>query len=188
MLIAGVDEAGRGALCGAVVAAAVILDPKQPIAGLNDSKKISAQKRETLYRQIISQSLAYGIGIADVKEIDERNILQASLLAMQRAVKQLVVQPQQILVDGNQIFTSDIPIKAIIGGDATIAAISAASILAKVTRDKMMLELDKKYPDYQLARHKGYGTKLHLQALQQFGASAIHRISFAPVKRVLTKI
>jgi len=186
MLIAGVDEAGRGALCGSVFAAAVILDDKKPIAGLDDSKKLTALRRDTLYEQICTDALSFAIAYADVQEIDQINILQASMIAMQRAINNLKIKAHKILVDGNKCPQVDVPCEAIIGGDAKVLAISAASILAKVARDREMIKLDKQYPNYGFAKHKGYGTKQHLQALQQFGASPIHRTSFAPIKNIIT--
>lgn len=186
MLICGVDEAGRGPLAGKVVAAAVILDPARPIQGLNDSKKLSEKKRDSLYQEIIEKSLAYAIAEASVLEIDTLNILQASLLAMQRAIIQLNPQANKALIDGNKIPQQLlIPAEAIIGGDGLIAEISAASILAKVSRDRQLYALDQLYPEYGFAKHKGYGTKLHLEALAKYGPIAgIHRISFAPVKQL----
>lgn len=184
MLVCGVDEAGRGPLAGGVVAAAVILDPMRSIAGLNDSKKLSEKKREFLYEQIITKALAFAIAEASVAEIDQINILQASLLAMHRAIEKLFPMPQKALIDGNKIPRNLlIPAEAIVGGDALIAEISAASILAKVTRDRHLIELDKLYPAYGFAKHKGYGTKEHLAAIEKFGAIPdIHRMTFAPLK------
>jgi len=187
MLIAGVDEAGRGALCGEVVAAAVILDQNHFIEGLNDSKKLTAKKREVLYEQICRYALSWSVGFATVLEIDQINILEASMLAMKRAVEGLQIRPQKVLVDGNKCPDFGLESEAIIGGDGLVDCISAASIIAKVSRDRAMLELDQKYPQYKIAQHKGYGTKLHLQALGEFGASEIHRRSFAPVKNCLQK-
>lgn len=185
MLICGVDEAGRGPLAGNVVAAAVILNPDKPIAGLNDSKKLSEKKREQLFELIIRDSLAYAIAEASVAEIDELNILQASLLAMKRAINALNITPHKALIDGNKIPPQlTIAAEAIIGGDALIAEISAASILAKVTRDHQLIELDKLYPDYGFAKHKGYGTKEHLAAIAKYGViKHIHRTSFAPIRQ-----
>ncbi|TXJ00263.1 MAG: ribonuclease HII [Neisseriales bacterium] len=185
MLICGVDEAGRGPLAGNVVAAAVILNPDKPIAGLNDSKKLSQKKREQLFGLIIRDSLAYAIAEASVAEIDELNILQASLLAMKRAINALNITPDKALIDGNKIPSQlSIAAEAIIGGDALIAEISAASILAKVTRDQQLIELDKLYPNYGFAKHKGYGTKLHLEAIAKHGViNGIHRTSFAPIRQ-----
>lgn len=186
MLICGVDEAGRGPLAGSVVAAAVILDPNRQINGLNDSKKLSEKKRDLLYPLIIENAIAYAIAEASVEEIDRLNILQASLLAMSRAVAKLNPMANKALIDGNKIPPQlIIPAEAIIGGDGLIAEISAASILAKVTRDKQLYELDKLYPEYGFAKHKGYGTKLHLEALAKYGAiTGIHRTSFAPIKQL----
>lgn len=183
MIICGVDEAGRGPLAGNVVAAAVILDHTQPIVGLNDSKKLSETKREYLYQQIITYAKCYAITEASVAEIDTINILQASLLAMQRAISKLAIRPDKALIDGNKIPKSDTLCEAIIGGDALIAEISAASILAKVTRDRQLIELDQQYPEYGFAKHKGYGTKEHLAAIEKYGPIAgIHRNSFAPIR------
>ncbi len=179
--VAGVDEAGRGPLAGPVVAAAVILDPAQPIPGLMDSKKLSATKRERLYPVIQSQAQCYAIAEASVEEIDEYNILEATMLAMRRAVEGLVVQPEHVLIDGNR--SPDLPIAstAIIQGDQRVQAISAASILAKVYRDRQLLDFAKRYPQYGFEQHKGYGTKAHLAALKEHGPCEIHRRSFAPV-------
>ena len=177
-IIAGIDEAGRGPLAGPVVAAAVILDPRHPIEGLADSKKLSEKKRESLAALIKKYALAYGIAQVDHQTIDQINILQASLLAMQRAVEQLAITPTLALIDGNHCPTLSCATQAIIRGDATVPAISAASILAKVARDQLMLDLDKHYPLYGFAQHKGYPTKLHRLAIQQHGPCAIHRLSF----------
>jgi ribonuclease HII len=184
-MICGVDEAGRGPLAGPVVAAAVILDPAQPIAGLNDSKKLSATKRERLAAEIHAKALAWCVAEASVEEIDAINILQATMLAMQRAVAGLSLKPSEVLVDGNRCPNIDLPVRAIIGGDATVAVISAASILAKTSRDAGLLELDARYPVYGFAKHKGYGTAVHLAALQQHGPCPEHRMSFAPVRAAL---
>lgn len=181
--IAGVDEAGRGPLAGPVVAAAVILDPEQPIAGLADSKQLSARKREQLFDLIRARALAYSVASASVEEIDRLNILQATLLAMRRAVDGLRLRPAKVLVDGNRLPSLDVAGEAIVGGDRTVAAISAASILAKVTRDRRMAELALAFPQYGFARHKGYGTADHLAALQSWGPTPEHRRSFAPVAR-----
>jgi ribonuclease HII len=182
MKIAGVDEAGRGPLCGPVYAAAVILDPARPIDGLNDSKKLSEKKREALAPLIRERALAWAIGIATVEEIDRLNILHATMLAMRRAVEGLAVQPDQVLIDGNRVPPGlSAPARAIVGGDASEAAISAASILAKTGRDHEMLALAALYPQYGIARHKGYPTAEHLAALRIHGPSPIHRRSFAPV-------
>jgi len=184
-LIAGVDEAGRGPLAGPVVAAAVILDDLRPIAGLNDSKKLSAARREKLFDEIRAKALCCSIAQASVEEIDEINILQATLLAMRRAVEGLRLKPAKVLVDGNRLPVLDVLAEAIVKGDATVPAISAASILAKVTRDRWCAELDAQYPQYGFAAHKGYGTAEHLAALQTHGACPEHRKTFAPVTRVL---
>lgn len=183
--MAGVDEVGRGPLAGPVVAAAVILDPAQPIAGLKDSKKLSERRREVLAEQIRAQALAWSLGRAEAEEIDSINILQASLLAMQRAVAGLSMAPQLVLVDGNHCPSLDYPAQAVIKGDDRVPAISAASILAKVVRDHEMCEMDLRYPGYGFARHKGYPSKLHLEALGRLGVSPIHRRCYAPVRRVL---
>lgn len=184
-IIAGVDEAGRGPLAGPVIAAAVVLDPNQPIAGLTDSKKLTQRKREQLFDEIIASAAAYAIARAEVAEIDEINILQASLLAMKRAVLALPQLPDQTLVDG--IHRPDVPglVKAVVKGDLTIPSISAASILAKVARDREMLTFDHIYPGYGFASHKGYPTKQHVNAIKALGVSPIHRKSFAPVKHAL---
>ncbi|MDH5571542.1 MAG: ribonuclease HII [Gammaproteobacteria bacterium] len=186
--IAGVDEVGRGPLAGPVVAAAVILDPRQPIDGLADSKKLSEARREQLAIEIKSKSIAWAIGRAEVEEIDAINILQASLLAMKRAVEQLHVQPELALVDGNRCPALACESRAVIKGDSIVAAISAASIIAKVARDHEMVELDAQYPGYGLAKHKGYPTKAHILSLQEQGVSVIHRRSFGPVKKLLPKV
>jgi len=183
-LLAGVDEVGRGPLAGDVVAAAVILDPAKPIEGLADSKKLSEKKRELLFDQIRERALCFAVARASVAEIDRLNILQASLLAMCRAVEQLRVPPEFVLVDGNKKPDWHYDCDTVVQGDGRVAAIAAASILAKVTRDREMAELDKEYPGYGLAGHKGYPTKAHLQALEQLGPSPIHRQSFAPVKQL----
>ena len=180
-LIAGVDEAGRGPLAGPVVAAAVILDDLQPILGLNDSKKLSERKRQYLALEIKAKALCFSIAQASVEEIDEMNILQATLLAMRRAVAGLRLKPVKALIDGNRIPKLDVIAEAIVQGDAKVACISAASILAKTTRDEWMLAMHQQYPQYQFAAHKGYGTAVHLAALRAHGASPIHRKSFRPV-------
>jgi len=184
-LVAGVDEAGRGPLAGPVVAAAVILDELQPIAGLADSKTLTAVRRERLFDEIRARALCCSIAEASVEEIDRLNILQATLLAMRRAVQGLRLKPRLALVDGNRLPQLDMPAEAIVKGDARVAAISAASILAKVTRDHWCAELHAEYPQYGFAGHKGYGTAEHLAALQAHGACPQHRRSFAPVARVL---
>lgn len=184
-LTAGTDEVGRGPLAGDVVAAAVILDPAKPIDGLKDSKKLSEKKRLDCVRQIQEKALSFSVGRASVAEIDELNILQASLLAMHRAVAALSIQPEFVYVDGNFCPQWDYPSQAVIKGDSLVANIAAASVIAKVTRDLEMLELDKQYPGYGFARHKGYPTAFHLAALKSLGISPIHRRSFAPVARLL---
>ena len=186
MFVAGVDEAGRGPLVGSVVAAAVILDPNNPIEGLNDSKKLSEKKREQLFIQIQEKAIAWAVAEASPAEIDQYNILQASLLAMRRAVEKLNVQPEHVLVDGNKIPQGlQMSCDAIVGGDAIHAEISAASILAKVTRDRQMVELDQQYPEFGFAKHKGYPTKAHFQAIAEHGVIDQHRRSFGPVKKAL---
>jgi len=187
VLVVGVDEVGRGPLAGPVVTAAVILDPDKPIAGLADSKAISEKKREKLFDEIREKALAWAIGRCEVEEIDELNILQATMVAMQRAVAGLHPQPQHALIDGNRCPKLPCTAEAVVKGDSKVAAISAASILAKVTRDREMVELDKQYPGYGLAGHKGYPTKSHIEALQTLGVTPIHRRSFGPVARELEK-
>jgi ribonuclease HII len=184
-VVAGVDEAGRGPLAGPVVAAAVILDASYPIAGLADSKKLHAARREVLAEQIRAYASAWSLGMASVEEIDRLNILQATLLAMQRAVQGLTVLPTLVLVDGNRAPQLACPVRTVVRGDATVKAISAASILAKVTRDALLLELDSQYPGYGFAVHKGYPTAAHLRALELLGPTLMHRRSFGPVKRLL---
>ncbi len=184
-LVAGVDEAGRGPLAGPVVAAAVILDDLQPIAGLNDSKKLTEKRREKLFEEILAKALCCSIAEASVQEIDTLNILQATLLAMRRAVDGLRLKPVKVLVDGNRLPVLDVRAEAIVQGDALVPAISAASILAKVHRDRLCARLHAQYPQYGFDRHKGYGTAEHLQALAQHGPSPWHRTSFAPVARSL---
>jgi ribonuclease HII len=183
--LAGVDEVGRGPLAGPVVAAAVILDPDRPVEGLKDSKKLSERRREELAGQIRERALAWSLGRAEVHEIDRINILQASLLAMQRAVAALSLAPELVLVDGNRCPRLDYPSRAVVRGDALVPAISAASIIAKVSRDREMVELDSRYPGYGLAKHKGYPSKAHLAALQTLGVTPVHRRSYAPVRRLL---
>ncbi len=185
-LLAGVDEVGRGPLAGDVVAAAVILNPAQPIDGLRDSKKLTEKRRLQLAREIKASVTAWAIGRASVAEIDELNILHASMLAMHRAVQALSVQPEYVLVDGNRLPQWSYRSDAIIKGDEKVAAIAAASILAKVQRDGEMVEMDRRYPGYGLAQHKGYPTTAHLAALRQLGVTEIHRRSYAPVKELLT--
>ncbi|TXI72838.1 MAG: ribonuclease HII [Limnohabitans sp.] len=182
-LVAGVDEAGRGPLAGPVVAAAVILDDLKPIVGLNDSKKLTEKRREKLYDEILAKALCCSIAEASVQEIDTLNILQATLLAMRRAVDGLRLKPVKVLVDGNRLPVLDVRAEAIVQGDALVPAISAASILAKVHRDRMCAQLHAQYPQYGFDRHKGYGTAEHLQALAEHGPSPWHRSSFAPVAR-----
>jgi ribonuclease HII len=184
-LVAGVDEVGRGPLAGPVIAAAVILDPSNPIVGLTDSKKLTEKKREALSIEIKSKALSYCIARSDPVEIDKVNILQASLIAMERAVIGLSVAPTFCLVDGNKLPNLPCPAKAIVKGDLTEAAISAASIIAKVARDHEMLEMDAEYPGYGFANHKGYPTKFHREAIQRLGVTPIHRMSFGPVKAQL---
>jgi ribonuclease HII len=183
--VAGVDEVGRGPLAGAVVAAAVILDPNKPIEGLADSKKLSEKRREKLAVEIKERALCWALGRAEVEEIDQINILQASLLAMKRAVEALEISADHALIDGNRCPELSCSSEAIVGGDGSVASIGAASIIAKVARDHEMVELDQRYPGYGLAKHKGYPTKMHLAALQQLGVSPIHRRSFGPVKKLL---
>ncbi|WP_180081824.1 ribonuclease HII [Acinetobacter sp. YH12201] len=186
MKIAGVDEAGRGPLVGSVVAAAVILDPNNPIEGLNDSKKLSEKKREKLFVEIQEKALAWAIAEASHEEIDQINILQASLLAMRRAVEALHLQPEHVLVDGNKVPQGlTMSCDAVVGGDALHAEISAASILAKVTRDREMVVLDRQYPHFGFAKHKGYPTKAHFEAIAEHGVIDQHRRSYAPVKKAL---
>lgn len=184
-LVAGVDEAGRGPLAGPVLAAAVILDDHKPIHGLADSKVLTARKREQLFDEIRANALCISIAQASVEEIDQLNILQATLLAMRRAVLGLRLKPQLVLVDGNRLPVLPVRAEAIVKGDSKIAAISAASILAKVSRDRWCAEIDAQYPEYGFAVHKGYGTARHLAALQVHGACAHHRKTFAPVRKVL---
>lgn len=184
-LIAGVDEAGRGPLAGPVVAAAVILDELAPIKGLADSKQLTALRRERLCDEIRAKALCCSVAMASVEEIDRLNILQATMLAMQRAVQGLRLKPTKVLVDGNRLPALDVLAEAIVGGDARVKAISAASILAKVTRDRLLIDLHAQHPQYGFDRHKGYGTAEHLRALQTHGPLAVHRRSFAPVARAL---
>ncbi|MDP3815183.1 ribonuclease HII [Pseudomonas sp.] len=184
-LVAGVDEVGRGPLCGAVVTAAVILDPSRPIIGLNDSKKLSEARRERLFDEICEKALAWCIARAEVEEIDRLNILHATMLAMQRAVEGLSVTPRLALIDGNRCPKLQVPSTAIVKGDSQVPAIAAASILAKVSRDREMQLLDGQYPGYGIAGHKGYPTPVHLEALRRLGPTPIHRRSFAPVRVLL---
>jgi ribonuclease HII len=182
ILLAGCDEVGRGPLAGDVVAAAVILDPENPILGLDDSKKLTEKKRELLFDEIKLKAKSWCVARASVAEIDSINILQASLLAMHRAVQGLDVQPEYVLVDGNKLPKWNYTAEAVVKGDSRVAAISAASILAKVVRDREMIEMDKQYPGYGLADHKGYPTKVHMDALDKLGITPIHRTSYAPVR------
>ena len=184
-LLCGVDEAGRGPLCGPVVAAAVILDPARPIAGLADSKKLSEKRRNALAAEIREKALAWCIAEASVAEIDRLNILHASMLAMQRAVAGLTPQPTHVKVDGNRSPRIELPCEAVVKGDALVPEISAASILAKTARDALLVELDRRYPQYGLAGHKGYPTAAHLAALKVHGACEIYRTSFGPVRAIL---
>jgi ribonuclease HII len=184
-LIAGVDEVGRGPLAGPVFAVAVILDKTKRIKGLNDSKQLTEIKRNQLSALIRSKAVCWAYGSASVKEIDEINILHASMLAMSRAISSLPIRPDKVVVDGNRVPKTDLPCEAVIGGDATVAEISAASIVAKVIRDYLMTVFDKKYPQYGFSKHKGYATKDHMTALKKYGASPIHRRSFAPVRDAL---
>jgi ribonuclease HII len=186
--ICGVDEAGRGPLCGPVVAAAVILDPARPIEGLADSKKLTARSRERLAGLIRQRSLAWSVAEATAEEIDRLNILQACLLAMRRAVTALAITPDEVWIDGNRCPDISLPVRAIVGGDALEPAISAASILAKTARDAQMIELDRLYPQFGLARHKGYPTPAHLEALRRHGVADFYRKSFAPVRHILTTV
>ena len=185
--VAGVDEAGRGPLAGPVVAGAVILDPHNPIDGLQDSKRLTAARREVLYVEIQEKALAWAVASADVGEIDRINILQATMLAMQRAVGALQPAAEHALIDGNRCPILACPAQAIVKGDSRVAAISAASIMAKVTRDREMLSLDLQYPGYGLAQHKGYPSKAHIEALENLGVTPIHRLTYAPVRRVMER-
>ena len=182
-IIAGIDEAGRGPLAGPVVAAAVILDPKRPIDGLNDSKKLSARRRDTLAREIRAHAM-FAVGIAEPEEIDRINILQATMIAMRRAVLNLSITPSRALIDGNRV-PDDLPCPAdwVIGGDAIEPAISAASIIAKTVRDQLMIEAETRFPGYGFAGHKGYGAAKHLDAIRSLGPCAIHRYSFSPIRQ-----
>ena len=186
-LVAGVDEAGRGPLAGPVVAAAVILDPLRPIDGLADSKILSERKRDSLDEIIKACALSWSVGIASVDEIDEHNILQATLLAMQRAVNGLAISPDEVLVDGNRLPDLLMPAQAIVKGDSKVKVISAASIVAKVERDRIMVDYHKKYPDFSFHIHKGYGTRQHIAEIEQFGFLAIHRKTFNPVKTMIAQ-
>lgn len=184
-LVAGVDEAGRGPLAGPVVAAAVILDDLKPIKGLKDSKVLTQKRRETLFDEIRAKALCCSIAEATVEEIDRLNILHATMLAMRRAVEGLRLTPGKVLIDGNRLPVLRVPAEAVVGGDATVQAISAASILAKVHRDRLCLTLDAEHPKYGFAAHKGYSTPEHLEALRLHGASPVHRRTFAPVREAL---
>jgi ribonuclease HII len=182
--VAGVDEAGRGPLAGPVIAGAVILDPARPVSGLRDSKQLSASRRESLYDEITDKALAWAVGRAEAAEIDRINILQATLLAMQRAVDALQPCAEHALIDGNRCPQLAIPAQAIVKGDSKVMVISAASIIAKVTRDREMVEMDLQYPGYGLAQHKGYPSKAHMEALEVLGLTPQHRRSYAPVRRI----
>ena len=184
-LVAGVDEVGRGPLCGAVATAAVILDPARPILGLNDSKKLTEARRELLFDEIREKALSWCIARAEVEEIDQLNILHATMLAMQRAVAGLHITPRLALIDGNRCPQLAVPSAAVVKGDSKVPAIAAASILAKVSRDREMQVLDRQYPGYGIAGHKGYPTAVHLEALQRLGPTPVHRRSFGPVRRLL---
>lgn len=186
--LAGVDEVGRGPLIGAVVTAAVILDPARPIAGLADSKKLSEKRREALYEQIIENAAAWCIGRAEADEIDRLNIYQATMVAMERAVAGLGVRPEYVLVDGNRCPKWHWPSEPVVKGDTRVQAISAASIIAKVVRDREMAELDEQFPEFGLAKHKGYPTPVHLEALNRYGATVHHRRSFRPVQEALDSV
>lgn len=187
-LLAGVDEVGRGPLIGAVVTAAVILDPERPIAGLADSKKLTEKRRNALYDQIVEHALAWSVGRCEACEIDRLNIYQATMLAMERAVSGLAVLPEYVLVDGNRCPRWHWPSEAVIKGDSRVEAISAASIIAKVTRDREMEELEARFPGFGLAQHKGYPTPVHLEALRRLGATPEHRRSFRPVQEVIDDV
>lgn len=185
-LLAGVDEAGRGPLAGEVVAAAVILDPQRPITGLADSKKLSEKKRDALYQEIKENALSYAIASASVEEIDQLNILHASMLAMSRAVEQLSVKAEHALIDGNRVPANlSCTAEAVVKGDARHAAISAASILAKVTRDRGIVKAAETYPGYGFEKHKGYPTAVHLKAIRELGITPLHRRTFGPVKKII---
>lgn len=185
MIIAGVDEVGRGPLIGDVVTAAVILNPEKPIAGLMDSKKLSEKKREILYVEICEKALAYAFGACSAQEIDQHNIFQATFIAMQRAVNGLAIKPHKIFVDGKYSPEFDCESEAVIKGDSKIAEISAASIIAKVMRDRQMYTLHEQFAEYGFASHKGYPTKMHIQAIQKHGVLDLHRRSYAPIKKAL---
>ena len=187
-LIAGVDEAGRGPLAGPVVAAAVILDPAVRIAGLGDSKRLSPGRRVELDIEIRDRAVSFAVARVDVDVIDAINILEATMQAMREAVERLDPAPEEVLVDGNRSPALRHPVRAVVRGDSTVEAISAASILAKVARDREMIDMDRRYPEYGFARHKGYGTRAHRDALLRYGPSPIHRLSFAPVRSALNRI
>ena len=182
-LVAGVDEVGRGPLCGAVVTAAVILDPNRPILGLNDSKKLTEARREKLFDEICEKALSWHIARAEVEEIDQLNILHATMLAMQRAVEGLSITPNLAMIDGNRCPVLTMPSEAVVKGDSKVPAIAAASILAKVSRDREMAAFELQYPGYGIGGHKGYPTSVHLEALERLGPTPIHRRSFGPVRR-----
>ncbi len=177
-LVCGVDEAGRGPLCGPVVAAAVILKPGDKIEGVNDSKKLSEKKREKLYQDIMDNALAVGVGMSDVDVIEKVNILNATKIAMKQAIDNLGIVPEYVLIDGNQMIDINIEGETVVSGDAKSESIAAASIIAKVTRDRMLIEWDKDYPEYGFAKHKGYGTKAHIEAIGKYGLTPLHRPSF----------
>lgn len=176
--VCGVDEAGRGPLCGPVVAAAVILPKDAHIEGVNDSKKLTEKRREKLYDDIMQNAVSVGVGVSDVDIIEEVNILNATKKAMLQAISNLKVNPEYVLVDGNQKIDTDIPLETVVKGDSKSESIAAASIIAKVTRDRLLIEYDKKYPEYGFAKHKGYGTKAHIEAIKKYGLTPIHRPSF----------
>lgn len=176
--IAGIDEAGRGPLCGPVVAAAVILPKDKKIEGVNDSKKLTEKKRELLYDDIMNEAVAVGVGISEVEVIEKVNILNATKIAMKKAIENLKVKPDYCLIDGNQMIDISIDAETVVSGDAKSESIAAASIIAKVTRDRMLIDYDKLYPEYGFAKHKGYGTKAHIEAIKKYGLTSIHRPSF----------
>ncbi|SFM16571.1 ribonuclease HII [Marinobacter zhejiangensis] len=187
-LLAGVDEVGRGPLAGPVITAAVILDPKRPVPGLADSKALTEKRRDALYDQILDHALAWSLGRCDVDEIDRLNIYQATMLAMQKAVAGLAIAPEYVLVDGNRCPKWQWPSEPVVKGDGRVECISAASIIAKVTRDREMVALDAEFPGYGLAQHKGYPTPVHLEALNRLGVTALHRRSFRPVQEALASV
>lgn len=187
-LVAGADEAGRGPLAGPVVAAAVILDPKVLIPGINDSKKLNESRRNLLYDEIVQKSISFGIAVIDNNTIDELNILRASLEAIRKAVCEMPIQPDFLLVDGNHLPMLNLPMKPIVSGDSLSLSIAAASILAKVTRDRIMLEYDIIYPQYGFKKNKGYPTKEHLSAIRKYGACKIHRKSFSPINQLVMNL